>query len=146
MQDISSLTQPRKSDAMHCSSRPATCKKFVVTTTETFNNALSMLGIWFFNESKIILDFTSLAHDGKDLPLCTKLQALNLIAYSILIARRYLIPGILSIYVGFILNQLGTSSVGAWRLILPIQLRFTGLRLVLRASLLKWPRSHISSN
>jgi hypothetical protein len=71
---------------------------------------------------------------------------MDLIAYNTLIARRYQIHGILSIYVVFILDQLGTSSIGAWRLILPVQLCSTSLRLVLRASLLKGPRSHTSSN
>jgi hypothetical protein len=75
-----------------------------------------------------------------------KVTGPDLIAYSILIARRYLIPRILSMYVSFILDQLGTSSIGACRLILPVQLHFTGLRLVLCASLLKGPRSHVSSN
>jgi hypothetical protein len=35
---------------------------------------------------------------------------------------------------------------GYFQWILPVQLHFTGLRLVLRASLLKGPRSHTSSN
>jgi hypothetical protein len=61
-------------------------------------------------------------------------------------ARRYQILGILSIYVVFILDQLGTSFIEAWRWILPVQLHFTSSRLVLRASLLKGPRSLISSN
>jgi hypothetical protein len=59
MQDISSLTQLRKSNAMHCSSRPATYKEFVVTMTGTFNDALSVLAIWFFGESRMILGYTS---------------------------------------------------------------------------------------
>jgi hypothetical protein len=146
LQDISSLTQLRKSDAMHCCGWPATYKEFVVTTTGTFNDALSTLGIWFFNESRMILVYTSSTHDGKDPSLCTRLEALDLIVYSTLMARRYQILGILNIYIGFILDQLGTSSIGAWRLIPLVQLHFTGLRLVLRASLLKGPRSHISSN
>jgi hypothetical protein len=131
---------------MYCSSRPATYKEFVATTTGTFNNALSMLEIWFFDESRMIPSYTSLTHDGKDLSLCTKLQALDLIAYSTLMARRYQILGILSIYIVFILDQLGTSSIGAWRWILLVQLYFTGLRLVLHASLLKGSLSHTSSN
>jgi hypothetical protein len=130
---------------MYCSSRPATYKEFVVTTTGTFNNALSTLEIWFFDESRMIPGYTSLTHDGKDLLLCTRLQALDLIAYSTQMARRYQILRILSIYVVFILDQLGTSSIGAWRLILPVQLCFTSSRLVLRATLPKGPRSHISS-
>jgi hypothetical protein len=72
-QDISSLTQPRKSDAVHCCSRPATCKEFIVTMIGTFNDALSMLEIWFFDESRMIPGYTSLIHGGKDFPLCTRL-------------------------------------------------------------------------
>jgi hypothetical protein len=131
---------------MHCSIQHATYKEFVVTTTGTFNDALSMLEIWFFDESRMIPGYTSLIHGGKDLSLCTRLQPLDLIAYSTRMARRYQILGILSIYVVFILDQLGTTSIGAWRLILPVQLRFTGLLLVIRASLLKGPRSHISND
>jgi hypothetical protein len=145
LHDISSLTQLRKSDAMHCCSWLATYKEFIVTTTGTFNDALSMLDIWFFDESRMVPGCTSLTHDGKDLSLCTRLQALGLIVYSILMARMYQILRILNIYIGFILDQLGTSSIGAWRLILPVQFYFTGLWLVLRASLLKGPRSHTSS-
>jgi hypothetical protein len=73
LQDSLNLTQLRKSDVMHCCSRPVTYKEFVVTTTGTFNGALSMLEIWFFDESKMILGYTSLTHDGKDLSLCTRL-------------------------------------------------------------------------
>jgi hypothetical protein len=90
----------------------------------------------------MIPGYTSLIHGGKDLSLCTRLQALDLIAYSIQMARRYQILGILNIYNVFILDLLGTSSIGAWRLILPVQLRFTSLRLVLYASWLKGPCSH----
>jgi hypothetical protein len=72
-----------------------------------------MLEIWFFDEFRMISGYISLAHDGKDLSLCTRIQALDLIAYSILMARWCLILGILSIYVVFILDQLGTSSIGA---------------------------------
>jgi hypothetical protein len=61
----------------------------------------------------MIPDYTSLTHNGKELSLCTRLQALDLIAYSTLMARRYQILRILSIYVIFILDQLGTSSIGA---------------------------------
>jgi hypothetical protein len=68
----------------------------------------------------MIPGYTSLTHDGKDLSLCTRLQALDLIAYSTLMARRYQILGILSIYVAFILDHLGTSSIGARRLLLPV--------------------------
>jgi hypothetical protein len=63
--DISSLTQLRKSDAMSYSSQAATYKEFVVTTRGTFNDALSMLEIWFFNESRMIPGYTSLTHNGK---------------------------------------------------------------------------------
>jgi hypothetical protein len=73
------MTQLRKSDAMYYSSRPATYKEFVVTMTGTFNDAFSMLEIWFFDESRMISGYTSLTHDGKDLSLCTRLQALGLI-------------------------------------------------------------------
>jgi hypothetical protein len=68
----------------------------------------------------MIPDYTSLTHDGKDLSLCTRLQVLDLITYSTLMARRYQILGILSIYVVFILDQLGTSSIDVWRWILPM--------------------------
>jgi hypothetical protein len=80
LQDISSSTQLRKSDAVHYCNRPATYKEFVITTIGTFNDALSMLEIWFFDKSRMILVYTSLTHDGKDLSLCTRLQALDLIA------------------------------------------------------------------
>jgi hypothetical protein len=79
--------------------------------TRTFNDALSTLEIWFFDEFRMMPGFTSLTHDGKDPSLCTRLQALDLIIYSTLMARRYQILGILNIYVGFILDQLGTSSI-----------------------------------
>jgi hypothetical protein len=77
----------------------------------TFNNALSTLEIWFFDESRMILVYTSLTHNGKDLLLCRRLQALDLINYSTRMARRFQILGILNIYAGFILDQLGTSSI-----------------------------------
>jgi hypothetical protein len=131
---------------MYCSSRPATYKNFVVTTIGMFNDALSTLEIWFFNESRMISGYTSLIHGGKDLSLCTRLQALDLIAYNTRMVTRYQILGILSIYDIFILDQLEIYSIGAWRLILLVQLSFTGSQLVLRASLLKGPRSHIFSN
>jgi hypothetical protein len=86
-----------------------------------------MLEIWFFDESRMILGYTSLTHDGKDLSLCTRLHALDLIVYSTLMARRYQILEILNISVSFILDQLGTSSIGPWRLIILVQLRFTDL-------------------
>jgi hypothetical protein len=37
----------------------------------TFNDALSMLEIWFFNESMMAPGYTSLTHDGKDLSSST---------------------------------------------------------------------------
>jgi hypothetical protein len=113
--------------------------------TGTFNDDLSMLEIWFFDESRMIPGYTSLTDGGKDLSLCTRLQTLDLIAYSTWMARRYQILGILNIYIIFILDQLGTSSIGAWRLILPVQVHFTSLQLVLHASWLKGPCSHTSS-
>jgi hypothetical protein len=79
-----------------------------------FNDAVSTLEIWFFDESRMILVYTSLTHDGKNLSLCTRLQDLDLIAYSTRMARRYQILGTLNICVGSILDQLGTSSIGAW--------------------------------
>jgi hypothetical protein len=104
-QDISSSTQLRKSDAMSCSSRLATYKESVVITTRMFNDALSVLEIWFFEESRMIPDYASLTHDGKGFSSCTRSQALCHITYSTLMARAFLIPGILSIYIIFILNQ-----------------------------------------
>jgi hypothetical protein len=92
---------------MYCSNRSATYKEFVVTATGMFNDALSMLEIWFFDESRMILGYPSLTRDGKGLSSCTRLQALDLIAYSTLMARRFLILGISSIYTVFILDQLG---------------------------------------
>jgi hypothetical protein len=70
-----------------------------------FNDALSMLEIWFFDESRMTPGYTSLTRNGKGLSSSTRLQALGRIAYSTLMARRFLIPGISSIYVIFILNQ-----------------------------------------
>jgi hypothetical protein len=74
LQDILSLTQQRKSDATYCSSWPATYKEFVITTTGTFNDALLTLEIWFFDEFRMIPDYTSSTHDGKDLSLCTSFR------------------------------------------------------------------------
>jgi hypothetical protein len=71
---------------------------------------------------------------------------MDLIAYSTLMARRYQILGILSIYIIFILDQLGSSFIDVWKWILLVQLHFTSSRLVLRASLLKGPRFRTSSN
>jgi hypothetical protein len=48
VQDVSNLTQLRKLDATSCSSRPATYKQSVVTTTGTFNDTLSTFEICFF--------------------------------------------------------------------------------------------------
>jgi hypothetical protein len=98
---------------MHCCSRPVTYKEFVVNTTGTFNGALSMLEIRYFDKSRTIPGCTSSTHDGKDLSLCIRLQALDLIDYSTRMASRYQIHGILNIYIGFILDQLGTPSIGA---------------------------------
>jgi hypothetical protein len=81
--------------------------------TGTFNGALSMLEIWFFDESRMIQGFTSLTRDGNDLTLCTKSQALDLIDYSTRMARRYQTLEILHTYDGFILHQLGPSSICA---------------------------------
>jgi hypothetical protein len=55
----------------------------------------------------MIPGYTSLTHDGKGLSLCTRVQEPDLIAYSTLMARRFLIHGISSIYTVFILDQLG---------------------------------------
>jgi hypothetical protein len=92
---------------MSYSSRPTTYKEFIVTTTGTFNDAVSTLEIWFFDEFRMIVGYTSLTRDGKGLSLCTRLQALDLITYSTLMAMRFLILGISSIYAVFILDQLG---------------------------------------
>jgi hypothetical protein len=59
--------------AMYCSTRPATYKEFVITTTGTFDDVLFMLEIWFFDEFRMIPGYTSLTHDGKDLSMCTRL-------------------------------------------------------------------------
>jgi hypothetical protein len=77
--------------------------------TGTFNDALSTLEIWLFDESRMILVYTSLIDDGKDLSSC--IQSLDLIAYC---TQRYQILGTLNICVGLILDQLGISSIGAW--------------------------------
>jgi hypothetical protein len=80
--------------------------------TRTFNDVLSMLEIWFFDESRMIPGFTSLTHDGKDHSLCTRLQAVDLIACSTQMARRYQIHGIFNIYVDFILEM--TRDIFYW--------------------------------
>jgi hypothetical protein len=72
---------------------------------ETFNDALSTLEIWFFDESRMKPSCTSLTCDGRGLSSCTRLQDLGRIAYSTLMAKRFLIPGISSIYIVFILSQ-----------------------------------------
>jgi hypothetical protein len=92
-----------------CCCRPVTYMEFVVTMIGTFNGALSILEIWFFDESRMIQGFTSLPHDGKDLSLCTRSQALDLIDYSTRMARKYKTHEILNTYDGFILDQLGPS-------------------------------------
>jgi hypothetical protein len=70
-----------------------------------FDNALSMLEIWFFDESRMTPGYTSLTRNGKGLSSRTRLQALGRIAYSTLMARRFLILEISSIYAVFILSQ-----------------------------------------
>jgi hypothetical protein len=62
------------------------------------------LGIWFFDKSRMIPGYTSLTRDGKGLSLCTRLQALDLIAYNTMMARKFLILGMSSIYAVFILD------------------------------------------
>jgi hypothetical protein len=103
-QDISNLTRQRKSDAMSCSSRPATYKESVVTTTETFNNVLSTLDIWSFVASRMKPGCTTLIHDGRDPSSCTRLQDQGHIAYNTLMARRSQTPAILSTYIIFTLS------------------------------------------
>jgi hypothetical protein len=103
-QVFSNLIRKKKSDTMPCSSQPAAYKESVVITTGTFNDALSTLEIWFFNESRMKPGCTSLTHDGRGLSSCTRLQDLCHIAYCTLMAKRFLIPGILSIYSVFILS------------------------------------------
>jgi hypothetical protein len=100
------MTQLRKSDATSCSSQPATYKESVINTTRTFNDALSMLAIWFFAESRMTPGYTSLTHDGTGLSSCTRLQDLGGTAYNTPIARRFIILGIFSIYAVSVLNQL----------------------------------------
>jgi hypothetical protein len=105
VQDISNLTQLRKSDAMSYSSRPATYKESVVTMIGTFNNALLTLEIWFFDESRMKSGCTSLIRDGRGLSSCTRLQDKDHISYSTLMTRRFQTPGISSIYAISILSQ-----------------------------------------
>jgi hypothetical protein len=104
-QDISNFTPLRKSDATSCSSRPATYKESIVTTTRTFNDALSMLEIWFFDQSRMKPGCTSLTCDGRGLSSCTRLQDQGCIAYNTRMARRFQTPGISSIYDVSILSQ-----------------------------------------
>jgi hypothetical protein len=73
--------------------------------TGMFNDALSMLEIWFFDESMTKLGFTSLTRDGRGLSSCTRLQDQGRIAYNTLIARRFQSLGISSIYDVSILSQ-----------------------------------------
>jgi hypothetical protein len=73
VQDILNLTRQRKSDATLCSNQPATYKEFVVTTTGAFNDALSMLEIWFFDISTMKPICTSLICDGRGPSSCKKL-------------------------------------------------------------------------
>jgi hypothetical protein len=104
-QDISNLIQQKKSDAMFCSSRPATYKASVVTTTRTFNDALSTLEIWSFAVSRMKPGYTSLIREGRDLSSCIRLQDQGRIAYSTLMARRSQTLRISSIHDIFILSQ-----------------------------------------
>jgi hypothetical protein len=79
-----------------------------------------MLEIWFFDESRMIPGYTSLIYGGKDLSLCTRLQTLDLIAYTTRMGRRYQILGILNMYsVSSLINR-KHLLFGAWRLILPV--------------------------
>jgi hypothetical protein len=73
MQDISNSTRQKKSDAIFCSSRPTTYKESVITATETFNDALSILEIWFFAIFRMKLGYTSLIRDGRDPSSCARL-------------------------------------------------------------------------
>jgi hypothetical protein len=66
-----------------------------------------MFEIWFFDEFRMTPGYTSLTRDGKGLLSSTRLQALDLITYRTLMARRFLISGISSIYTIFILDQSG---------------------------------------
>jgi hypothetical protein len=77
-----------------------------------FNDTLSILEIWFFDESRMIQGFASLTRDGKELSLCARSQALDLINYSTQVAKRYQTHGILNTYVGFILNS--TRAIIYW--------------------------------
>jgi hypothetical protein len=99
------LDSTEKLDASSCSSRLATYKESIVTMTGTFNDALSMLEIWFFDESRMTPGYISLTRDWRGLSSCTRLQDLGRIAYSTLMTRRFPIPGISSMYIVFILSQ-----------------------------------------
>jgi hypothetical protein len=70
-----------------------------------FNDALSMLEIWFFDESRMRLVCTSLIHDERGLSSCTRLLDQGCIAYNTLMARRFQTPQISGIYAIFILSQ-----------------------------------------
>jgi hypothetical protein len=104
-QDISSSTRQKKWNAMFCTNRPATYKESVVTMTETINDVLLMLEIWFFDVSRMKQGCTSLIRDGRDPSSCTRLHDQGHIAYSTLMARISQTPGISSIYDVFILSQ-----------------------------------------
>jgi hypothetical protein len=71
--------------------------------TGMFNDALSMLEIWFFNEFRMIPGYTILTCNGRDLSSCTRSQALGRIAYSTLMVKRFLIPGFLGVCWGYYL-------------------------------------------
>jgi hypothetical protein len=104
-QDISNFTQLRKLDATSCSSRPTTYKESVVITTGMFNDALSILEIWFFDVSRMKPGRTSLIRDGKGPSSCIRLQDQGRIAYNTTMAWRFQTPRISSIYNVSILSQ-----------------------------------------
>jgi hypothetical protein len=120
-QDISNLIRQKMIDATFCSSRPATYKASVVTTTGTFNDALSTLEIWSFAVSRTKLGYTILIRNGRDFLLCTRLQDQGHIAYSTLMARRSQTPRILSIYAVFILSQPRHLRMATYNLSWPAQ-------------------------
>jgi hypothetical protein len=117
MQNISNLTQQKRSDAMFCFSQPATYKASIATTTGIFKKDLSMLEIWSFAASRMKPGCTSLIRYGRDPSSCSGLQDQGRIAYSTLMARRSQTPGISSIYAIFTLSQLVSQVVScsaAW--------------------------------
>jgi hypothetical protein len=104
---------------MFCSSRPATYKVSIVTTTGTFNNDLSTLAIWSFAASRMRAGCTSLIRDGRDPSSCLRLQDQSRIGYGTLMARRSQTPRISSINAVFTLSQLVSwvvSCSAAWLL------------------------------